>query len=460
MTVQANLWTLSELAAALTLAGPPADDHVAITGVSIDSRTIASGELFVALTGDPGPRFQPTVRSTRDGHDFAAHAVRAGAAAVLVHRPGDYGVPALVVEDTLDALWQLGAAARRRLAGPVVAVTGSSGKTTFKSFAATALDAFATPGSLNNHLGVPLSLARTPRHAPAAVIEIGTNHPGEIAPLSRLAKPDVAVLLNVHPAHIGHFGSLDAIRREKMSIAEGLGEDGVLVRPVELEVEHTGHSLTFGQHAEADVELCDLRDDVARMRTPAGEVHCPVPGGGQHRAMSICALTAALIALGKPVAILERLAGEAPPRGRGNRIAVGGVTIVDESYNANPASMAATLAAFAKEPGRRIAVLGDMLELGAKSVRYHAELAEHCRDLDGVFCVGEHAQALYEALPESRRLGFSMRADAALASRCAAAMQEGDSMLVKGSNGIFWAARFVESLAAALDRRSPAHSTG
>jgi len=444
--VAATLWSLSELASALTLAAPAPSPGIDVTGIDIDSRTIAPGDLFVALRGDPGPRFQTSARSDRDGHDFAADAVRRGAAAVLVHRPGDYGVPALLVPDTLDALWELGRAARRRLRGPVVAVTGSSGKTTFKSFAATVLDAFATQGSLNNHLGVPLSLARTPVDAGGAVIEIGTNHPGEIEPLSRLARPDVAVVLNVHPAHIGHFDSLDAIRREKVSIANGLGESGVLVHPLGMAVDFAGAAVTFGSESAADVRLVDVDDGMARLQTPAGDLRCAVPGGGRHRAMSVCALAATLTALGEHSGRLERLRSHGLPKGRGNRIEVGGVTIIDESYNANPASMAATIEALAAEPGRRIAVLGDMLELGDDGARYHAELASRCLALDGVLCVGELARALYDALPATLRLGYAPRADAALAGRCAALLDAGDRVLVKGSNGVFWRSEFVAAL--------------
>lgn len=464
------LWSFAELAAALgqrAAAGPD------LSGICIDSRRIAPGELFVALAGDPGPRFSATSRSDRDGHDFIADAAAKGAAAVLASRPGDYGVPALLVDDTLDGLWQLGRAARHRLNGPVVAVTGSSGKTTAKSFLAAALDAFATPGSLNNHIGVPLSLALTPREAAAAVIEVGTNHPGEIGPLSRLAAPDVAVLLNVQPAHIGHFGSLAAIAREKAAIAEGLGSDGTLVRAASVAVEHAGRTITFGgADEEADVRLLEVTaatDDaawragdegqgeaVAALATPAGRATAPVPGGGRHRAESVAAAAAVLLALGLPLANLARLSALAVPRGRGNAFEAGGVRVVDESYNANPASMAATLRAFSSVPlpgQRRIAVLGDMLELGADSARYHGALAPDCKGLAGVFCVGEGMAALYAALPAEQRLGHVETADAAFGERCAAVLRPGDAVLVKGSNGVFWANGFVAALAAVLRRQ-------
>ena len=444
------LWSYRELADAL---GLPATDSADVTGVCIDSRRIAPGDLFVALPGDPGPRFHPSARSDRDGHDFAHDAVAKGAAAVLAHRPGNYGAPTLLVDDTLDALWTLGRAARRRLRCPVVAVTGSSGKTTFKSFAAKALDGFATDGSLNNHIGVPLSLARTPSDARAAVCEIGTNHPGEIEPLARLAAPDVAVVLNVHPAHIEHFGSVEAIRREKVSIASGVVPDGAFVRPAHLAADDSGRTLTFGESAAADVRNLGLRDEgrVVALLADSERTECPVPGGGEHRAMSVCALGAVLRALGRPLSTLERLADVPVPHGRGNRLTAGGVTIVDESYNANPASMAATLTMFRNGAGaRRIAVLGDMLELGEDAPRYHAELAPLCAGLHGVFCVGPRMRALHDALPAPLRLGCVEEVDDAFVAVCAQALAAGDQVLIKGSNGVFWATGFVERLAAAL----------
>ena len=445
------LWTYRELTDAL---GLPAEDGPDVTGICIDSRRIAPGDLFVALPGDPGPRFQATSRSDRDGHDFAADAARKGAAAVLVHRPGEYGVPTMLVEDTLDALWALAGAARRRLRCPVVAVTGSSGKTTFKTFAAKALDGFAADGSLNNHIGVPLSLALTPADVRAAVYEIGTNHPGEIEPLAKLVVPDMAVVLNVHPAHIENFGSLEAIRREKVSIAKGLTPLRVLVRPTHIAADFAGRHVTFGDSPDADVRCLGLRDEgrAVALGVGDGRAEFPVPGGGLHRAMSVCAVGAVLRALALPLGWgLERLADVSVPPGRGNHLVVGGVTIVDESYNANPASMAATLTAFCEEAGgRRVAVLGDMRELGDEAPRYHAELAPLCAGLDGVFCVGAHMRLLHDALPAAKRLGCAEQADDAFVSRCAQALAPGDRVLVKASNGVLWAAGFVDRFAAAL----------
>ena len=451
------LWSYRELTQAL---GLPSVDGPAIGGVSIDSRRVAAGDLFVALPGDPGPRFQPSARSNRDGHDFAAHAVRNGAAAVLAHRPGDYGAPALMVEDTLDALWTLGAAARRRLTCPVVAVTGSSGKTTFKAFAAAVLRGFRAAGSLNNHLGVPLSLASAPRAATAAVIEIGTNHPGEILPLARMTAPTVAVVLNVHQAHIEHFGTVEAIRREKLSIANGLAPSGVFVRPASLAADFRGPTVTFGRDA-GDVRLERLAPAAAGdppsvggtavLATPCARIEAPVPGGGIHRATAVCAAAAMLVALDLPLTWLRRLTAVELPRGRGNRANVAGVVIIDESYNANPSSMAATLRAFGAEAGgRRVAVLGDMLELGDGAPAFHAELAPLCADFDAVFCVGSQMRGLYDLLPPRLRAGHADAADANFLDRCVATLRPGDRVLVKASNGVFWSGGFVDRLKAAL----------
>lgn len=446
-----RLWSFQALATAVNATSAEGPD---VFGIGIDSRLTEPGDLFVALSGDPGPRFQPSTRSDRDGHDYAKNAVDKGAVAVLAHQPGDYGAPTLMVKDTLDGLWDIGRAARRRLDGPAVAVTGSSGKTTFKSFAARALGAFATSGSLNNHLGVPLSLARTRRDADAAIFEIGTNHPGEIEPLSRLVEPDIAVLLNVHPAHIENFGTLEAIRREKVSIAKGLRPGGVFVHPYGLAPDHDGRCVTFGTDPKADVRLVGIAGDMAEIESSAGRVRAPIPGGGAHRGMSVCAVAAVLVALEVPLALLDRLRRLDVPRGRGTRTEVAGVTIIDESYNANPASMAATLDAFSGEPPRRLAILGDMRELGADTARYHAELAEHCHGLEGVFCVGDAIRALYDALPAAIRFGASERADAAFAAYCARRLRAGDRVLVKGSNSVFWTNDFVADLVQAVQQRT------
>ena len=450
------LWTWPELCKAV---GADAVDGPAVRGIDIDSRKLAPGELFVALNGDPGPRFPGARPSPRDGHDFLEAAFAAGAAGALVHRDAPGEGPRLVVGDTLDGLWDLGRAARARSMARVAAITGSSGKTTVKTFLAQALGAFATGGSLNNHLGVPLSLARTPADARFAVYEIGTNHPGEIAPLSRLARPDVAVVLNVHPAHIEFFEGIDALRREKLSIAEGLNPRGTLVCLDALD--RTGldaglRVMTFGEGAGADARLAAFDGRQATIATPSGTVRAKVPGGGTHRALSLTAVAAVLVAFDEDPRRLADVADDAVPAGRGNRIEAGEVTLIDDSYNANPASMSAALRDLAGQrgAGRRVALLGEMLELGEDSERLHVALAPLCARIDRVFCVGDGMRALHDRLEPERRFGFVESPDDLDPVALTALLEPGDVVLLKGSNRVFWARDFAARLRDALNARA------
>lgn len=450
------LWTWPELCKAV---GTDAVDGPAVRGVDIDSRKLAPGDLFIALNGDPGPRFPGARPSPRDGHDFLEAAFAAGAAGALVHRDAPGEGPRLKVGDTLDGLWDLGRAARTRSTARVAAITGSSGKTTAKTFLAQALGAFATPGSLNNHLGVPLSLARTPVDARFAVYEIGTNHPGEIAPLSRLARPDVAVVLNVHPAHIEFFDGIDALRREKLSIAEGLRAGGTLVCLDALDrtgVDSGIPVLTFGESAGADVRLTAFDGRRATIATPSGNVRSDVPGGGTHRALSLTAVAAVLVAFDEDLRGLANIADDAVPAGRGNRIQAGQVTLIDDSYNANPASMSAALRDLAEQraAGRTVALLGEMLELGEDSERLHADLGPLCARIDRVLCVGAGMRGLHDRLEPDRRLGFVESPDDLEAVALADALEPGDVVLLKGSNRVFWARDFATRLRDALHARA------
>jgi UDP-N-acetylmuramoyl-tripeptide--D-alanyl-D-alanine ligase len=449
------LWSWREACAAV---GAPPVDGPAIRGVAIDSRTLERGDLFVALAGDPGPRFNTHSRSNRDGHDFAADAAARGAAGALVARPLDLPLPQIRVADTLDGLWALGAAARRRSNGAFFAITGSSGKTTVKTFLAAALDCAASQGSLNNFWGVPLSLARTPVSSRAAVLEIGTNHPGEIAPLAQLVRPHVAVVLNVYPAHVEYFGTLEALRGEKLSIATGLVDGGTLVAPDDLDLPGVNASrvITFGSTAAADVRLVSL--DAARLhaRYAMGTrtVEAAVPGGGQHRALSLAAVIGCLLAVGENPSRAAALDPALVPRGRGARRDVNGIVVIDDSYNANPVSMRAALEELAREDGgRRYALLGEMRELGADAPRLHRELADACTALDGVFCVGQGMRTLLDALPPSVRMGYADEATTVSMATLLDALEPGDRLLVKGSNRVFWVHDFVEKLVAELETR-------
>jgi UDP-N-acetylmuramoyl-tripeptide--D-alanyl-D-alanine ligase len=455
------LWRWPALCTALGVAETDGPD---VAGISIDSRTTQPGDLFVALTGDPGPRFNASYRSNRDGHDYVDHAASRGAVGALTHDGRVRSLPQLQVNDTLDALWALGRAGRARLQCPVVAVTGSSGKTTLKSFLAVALDAFATEGSLNNHLGVPLSLARTPAHTPAAVFELGTNHPGEIGPLSALVRPSVAVVLNVLPVHREYFPDLAAIRREKLSIINGLAADGVLVLEDGIEAADLPVGVTvrrFGRRAGADVVLLDVTGARARFRVGSREVDAAVPGGGQHRAMTLAAVLCVLTALGRPLDTALTLPERLVPAGRGRRHQAGGVTVIDDSYNANPRSVEAALLGLAEQPGhRRFALLGEMRELGSDSAAFHRGLAPCTDSLDGVFCVGAGMAALHEVLPAERALGQFAEADDVLLDAVAAVLRPGDVLLVKGSNRVFWTRGFAARLLERLDAGNAAPIAG
>lgn len=446
------LWQWKSLCAALHL---PQTEGPSVNGISIDSRTASEGDLFIALTGDPGSRFNPSQRSDRDGHEFIDSALAAGATGVLSHDPVTRACPELKVADTLDGLWDLGRAGRARLNCPVIAITGSSGKTTTKTFLATALGAFATEGSLNNHLGVPLSLARTPEDSTAAVYEVGTNHPGEIGPLSELVQPSVSVLLNVHQAHAENFAGREDLQREKLSIINGLKSNSYLVveDSVNLEALPTDLKvLTFGHSETADIRLLGVDAKGARYSIGGVELLARVPGGGVHRALSLGAVLGVLTVLGREPGPALDLPETLIPRGRGNRLIRNGVTLIDDSYNANPASMAAALKTLVEAPGRRFALLGEMLELGEASAAAHADLAPLCAELDGIYLAGEGMRPLADTLLEQYPglAQWCETPDDALQTTLAADLAPGDTLLIKGSNRVFWARNFVEILSARL----------
>jgi UDP-N-acetylmuramoyl-tripeptide--D-alanyl-D-alanine ligase len=445
---------------ACTAVGAPPVDGPDIFGVSIDTRSLQPGDLFVALLGDPGPRFNTDSRTDRDGHAFIDDAQRRGAVGALTHRASGTSLPELRVADTLDGLWALGRGARARFPGPVFAITGSSGKTTVRSYLAAALGCAPATGSLNNFWGVPLSLARTPLSAPAAVLEIGTNHPGEIEPLSKLVRPTVALVLNVRAAHLQYFGSIDALRREKASIFNGLVDDGVVVLPDDLDtsgVRSDVRRMTFGRSPTADVSLRAYRGETrtATYQIAGRSYEARVPGGGEHRALSLAAVLACLAGAEQPLDGALNLPDSIVPEGRGSRISIGGIEIIDDSYNANPTSMAAALHGLAAEPARRtFAILGEMRELGDHSPDFHRDLAPHCGGITRIVCVGKGMDPLWDALPAGQRLMKADSADQLPLPQLVADLQPGDVVLVKGSNRVFWVNDFVQKFADALAKRS------
>ncbi len=452
------LWHWSELTHGLSTQGQLIHDSLHsqrqgpdVSGVVVDSRTVQAGQLFVALPGDPGARFNPSYRSTVDGHSFVAQAAAAGAAGALVHQNAStLGVgedfPLLQVEDTYDGLWALGHMGRARLEGKAVAITGSSGKTTAKHFISAALGAYAPPGSFNNHIGVPLSLANTPAQSKFAVFEVGTNHPGEIEPLARMVAPDVALLLNVQSAHIENFHNWEELKKEKLSIFNAIDDKSNTVSEYSLGV---GYGLTFGTDSRADAFVKDVQGDRARIVLLGKTLSAQVPGGGIHRATTLAAtLLVSHLLEQDPLRACE-LPHNLIPAGRGNIIKIGEITLIDDSYNANPDSMLAainslTSATVSAQPGQahKIALIGEMLELGDAGEAGHLALAKPLGGVDQVFCVGAGTRKLAQTLG----CPWHERASDNLLQDVTRACTSRSTVLVKGSNRVFWAEDFVQHL--------------
>jgi UDP-N-acetylmuramoyl-tripeptide--D-alanyl-D-alanine ligase len=450
-----SLWAVDAMTAAMRAhrEGPLPS---AIGGISIDSRTLAVGDAFFAIAGD-----------NRDGHAFVEAALKAGAGLAVVSGerrdsfPAD--APLLVVDDVLDALRDLARAARARLTGKVIAVTGSVGKTSTKEALRLVLsregETHASAASYNNHWGVPLSLARCPADTQFAVFELGMNHAGEIGPLSRLVQPDIAIITTIAPVHLEYFASVDAIADAKTEIFEGLVEGGIAIlnrdnaqfnrlcdRALDARVARV---VSFGEEAGADAQLVKsvLQPDVSTVqaRILGDDVTYKLGAPGKHLVMNSLAVLAAAKLAGADLAMSAlALADLQPASGRGTRIALdlpgGAALLIDESYNANPVSMAAAIALLGQaQPGprgRRIAVLGDMLELGTQSGALHAGLAQAIVDhaVDLVFCAGPAMRNLWEALPSNRRGGYASDSSA-LEPQVLDAVSGGDAIMIKGSFG-------------------------
>ena len=445
-----SLWSWPELAQAIDLEPEPGPD---VTGVSIDSRSVKPGDLFVALTGAVPPPFHVAAGAGRDGHEFVDAALAAGAAGALVHRGVTAG-PSLRVGDTFEGLWALARAARRRTDARVVAMTGSSGKTTLRHLIDRLFDVVgdghASTGSLNNHWGVPLSMARMPSTVQRAAFEVGMNHPGELAPLARLVEPEIAVVLNVLPVHLAQFADgLAGIRREKLSIREGLQSGGTLLVPEA--VDEQGPGVIVYDGARSPVRLIDVGDDGLDVDYRGARVTLPVPAGGHvqtlHAALTIGAL------LDVPADAVEAAWTDVQPlAGRGALTRVGGVTVCDDSYNANPVSMVHALEALRRRAGtRHIAVLGEILELGSAAAAYEDELAAATSGLSGIVTVGE---GLANFSPASPRWEHVRSVADLTPETFARSLRPGDQVLVKGSNRVFWIHNWTARLIDALQARS------
>ena len=432
------------------------------SGVSIDTRTLEPGDLFVAL------------RDKRDGHDFVADAFRNGAAAALVSRVPEglaQEAPLLVCEDVQAGLNRLAEASRSRNRAKVIAVTGSAGKTSTKEMLRHVLRrqgrTHASEASYNNHWGVPLTLARMPSDSEFAVIEIGMNHPGEIAPLARMARPHIAIVTTVAAAHLEAFSSVEEIAIEKGSIFHGLEPDGVALFNADVETApileaeamlHAARQVGFGESAQAVLRAervtLTAEASVVEGRLADGSFLMKIGAPGRHLAMNAMSAigAAGLAGADLDIAVCD-IGSWNVPKGRGQRETILldpvdnlGIELIDDAYNANPASMAAALEVLAGPEsaaatdrtagGRRVAILGDMLELGSGETLFHSELAElpAMERIDRVICVGQRIRALHDALPGERRKSW-FETPEELAGRVHKHLAAGDVVLVKGSKG-------------------------
>jgi UDP-N-acetylmuramoyl-tripeptide--D-alanyl-D-alanine ligase len=464
------LWTLDAMAAAMRAERRGALP-AAITGISIDSRTVAPSEAYFAIKGD-----------VRDGHAFVDAALKAGAAlAVIEAAQRDKfaaDAPLLIVDDVLAALCDLARASRARLAAQVIAVTGSVGTTSTKEALRTILSAqgktHASVASFNNHWGVPLLLARCPADVRFAIFEIGMNHAGEIAPLVKMVRPQIAIITTVEPVHLEFFSGVEAIADAKAEIFEGVEPGGAVVlnrdnaqfarlrkRARKLGI---AKIVSFGADEKADARLLDVA-----LHPACSAVHAKILGHeltyklampGRHMAMNSLAVLAAASLAGADLALAGLALSQAQPAaGRGVRqvltVPNGEATLIDESYNANPASMAAALNVLGQAgvgtQGRRIAVLGDMLELGPSGNDLHRGVIEaiNANAIDMIFCCGPLMRNLWDALSSGKRGGYA-EGSAALESQVVAAIRAGDVVMVKGSLG-----SRMKVIVTALEKRFP-----
>ena len=466
----APLWTSAAMAEAMRASVNGALPE-AVTGLSIDSRSIAPGEAYFAILGD-----------VHDGHDFVAAALKAGAALAVVEatQRGKFAPDArlLVVDDVLAGLVALAYAARARLKSQVIAITGSVGKTSTKEALLGLLSAqgptHASTKSFNNHWGVPLSLARCPASVHFAIFEIGMNHAGEIEQLVKMVRPQVAVITTVEPVHLEFFAGIEAIADAKAEIFGSVEPGGAVVlnrdnsqfARLQRQAKKLGISriVSFGSGAESDARLLELS-----LHAACSVVHANILGHevtyklgmpGRHMAMNSLAVLAAASLAGADLALAALSLSQIEPAvGRGMRrvleVADGEATLIDESYNANPASMAAALnvlgAAAIGPHGRRIAVLGDMLELGPTGAALHRGLidAVNANHIDLVYCCGPLMRNLWDALSTGRRGGYAGSA-ADLEAQAVAAIRAGDAIMIKGSLG-----SKMKTIVNALEKRFP-----
>lgn len=441
-----TLWTSTEISQAT---GGTTAGSWRVRGVSIDNRTMAPGDLFVAISGEH-----------HDGHDHAEVALRKGAGGLLLSHTIhgiDAQAPVMMVSDTMTALVALARAARARSGAKIIGVTGSVGKTTAKEMLHHIGDAqrstHATIGNLNNHIGLPLTLARMPQATQLGVFELGMNHPNEIAPLVEILQPHIALITTVGTAHIENFSEgQSGITKAKAEIFAHMAEGGIAVLPRDCdqyplllaEAQRYGIKtiVSFGVHESADARLTNMVLGAESSRIEATirgkAVTYTLPVAGAHMAMnSLGALLAADMAGLDLATAAQSLATFSPLKGRGVKKVFGDITVIDESYNASPLSMQAAIKVLAQTPAtRRIAVLGQMNELGNTAPQAHADLAADLKaaGVDLVFCCGEHMKHLWNSLSATQQGGW-MPSAKELAPLVAERVRAGDVVLVKGSRG-------------------------
>lgn len=436
-----TLWTSKDIA---TATGGTATAEFAVSGLSIDSRTLQSGDLFVAL------------KDIRDGHDFIPAAIAAGASGLLCETAPE-GVPAVIVPDSTLALEALGAYSVKTRRALRIGVTGSVGKTSVKDALAVMLSEFGhthkSLKSFNNHLGLPITLSTLSADADYAVLEMGMNHAGEMSALSKLGRPQISIINNVADAHLANFKNIEGIADAKAEIIDGMDSGGVIILNgdneytprIRKKADKAGLGvLTFG-HAETD----DVRIIAEAATASGGEVKLSIGGQvfdvtlnvpGEHWFMNAAACLAVGLAANLPLAdcasALKNIQA-APGRGDTHQLTLDGktITLIDESYNANPTSMRAAFAAAALRPGRKLALLGDMFELGADELEMHRDLAEPIikAGFERVFVSGECMRMLMGALPQAMRGGWSSKPQTLL-TKLKGELRDGDILLVKGSN--------------------------
>ncbi len=447
------LWQMSEAVAAMAVEATNVPEGP-IRGISIDSRSVERDDLFFAILGDQ-----------LDGHDYVIKALEAGARAAVVSRDieGAEKSRLIRVEDTLQALNNLGVAARARNNARIIAITGSVGKTGTKEGLRLALEkcgrVHAAVASFNNHWGVPLTLARFPVASDFGIFEIGMNHPGEITPLVKLVRPHIVIITNVAPVHLQYFNAVEDIAKAKAEIFNGLEPDGTAILNRDnhyydylVEAAHRAditNIISVGEHKNADVRLvrCDLNPDNSTVEVDVmgHALTYKIGAPGKHLALNSLSVLAAVKAAGGDINVAATALKDwtaAVGRGAQHNLQIQGQTavLIDESFNANPTSMQAAFATLASAKpqgeGRRIAVIGDMLELGGISKQAHCDLLKPLKDahVDLIFASGPHMQYLWNDVPEELRGTYAPDAQG-LKENLVKILRPGDVVMIKGSKG-------------------------